>query len=91
MQGAVCAIDSDIHLHHAAHAEVNLLLARLMNRPVSTYPGVGLKQPCIAIHDIGEIRRSRFLLAVQQKLEVRGQTNARSLQRVQGHKHGDDR
>ncbi len=85
------AVERDLRSGHAAHAEHDLLAPRLVHRSIAEEPGVGPKEGGVLLEDGSEVSGARFLLALEEQLEVHRRPDARGLERVDGREHRDDR
>src|SRR2546426_10466560 len=62
-----------------------------MHRSVRAYPHVRAKQRGVARHDVSQMRRARFLLAVKKEFEIRGRIRSRCFQSIERREHRNDR
>src|SRR5215813_140128 len=88
---AARAVDGDLHPRHAARAEVDLLPPRLVDRPVANQPRVGFQQVAMFFDDLRQMRRPGLFLALEEKSDVRINSDLARLQRVERGAYGDDR
>src|SRR6266851_4193116 len=62
-----------------------------MHRSIRAYPQVRAKQPSVASHDVSQMGRARFLLAVKKEFEIRCRIRSRCFQSVKSSEHCNDR
>ena len=84
-------VDGHLDVGDAARAEVELHVAALVHRAVAQQPAVGVELT-IVIFDIAlEVRRARFLFALEHEPQIDGRLRLDRVQRVERGEHGDDR
>ena len=76
VQRALRAVDGELDVRVAAHAEDDLLAPRLVDGAVADDPRVGREQLLVAREYLGEVRRAGLLLALEEELEVDGRLDA---------------
>ena len=84
-------VDSELNPHHAAHPEGHLRLATLVHRTVAEKPEVGLEELRVAGEHLPQVRRTRFLLTLEEELQVDAGPHPQGPQRIEGAEHRDDR
>src|SRR5262249_6790628 len=88
---AARAVYGDLHPRHAARPEIDLLPPRLVDRPVANQPRVGFQQVAMFFDDLRQMRRPGLFLALEEKSDVRINSDLARLQRVERGAYGDDR
>src|SRR5258706_2048697 len=62
-----------------------------MYRSIRAYPRVRAKQRSVASHDVSQMRRARFLLAVKKEFEIRCKIRSQRLQSIERREHRNNR
>ena len=88
MKRAHRTVDSQVQIDVPAHAENRLLSAGRMGGSVDDYPAVGSQRIAVLRQYRGKVRRTGFLLAFEEYLEVEAGGLTLRLQRIDG---GQDR
>ena len=91
VQRAHRAVGRELEAHHPARAEHDLLAPALMHGAVAEDPRVGAQQVRVRLEHAAQVRGPRFLLALEEELEVDRRRDPRGAQRIERAEHRDDR
>src|SRR6267378_322450 len=84
VQRTFCTVDRHINICVATHAKNCLLATGLMDGTVADDPGIRGEQVFVKRYDFAEVRRARFLFALEKEFDVRSWFDSTCFQRVEG-------